>query len=86
MTDNPFRDLEAVKAVIEKGNRFLLTTHVNPDGDGIGSEIALYHYLKSLGKEPHIINCSPLPNNFHYLVSDNEIERFDEDNSTEIFK
>ena len=86
MTDNPFRDLEAVKAVIEKGNRFLLTTHVNPDGDGIGSEIALYHYLKSLGKEPHIINCSPLPNNFHYLVSDNEIERFDEDKSTEIFK
>jgi len=86
LADNPIRDFEAVKAVIEKGDRFLLTTHVNPDGDGIGSEIALYHYLKSLGKEPYIINCSALPINFNYLVSDNEIEYFDEDKSTEIFK
>jgi len=86
LTDNPIRDFEAVKAVIEQGNRFLITTHVNPDGDGIGSEIALCHYLRSIGKEPYIINCSALPDNFHYLVSDHEIERFDEDNSTEIFR
>lgn len=86
MTDNPIREFEAVKAVIENGNRFLLTTHVGPDGDGVGSEVALYHYLKSIGKEPHIINCSPLPDNFNYLVSNNEIEHFNEDRSTNIFK
>ena len=36
--------------IINSNDIFLLSTHVNPDGDGLGSEIAFYYYLKSLGK------------------------------------
>jgi len=32
-------------------DNFILTTHENPDGDGLGSMIALGHYLRSLGKK-----------------------------------
>ena len=35
---------------IRQGNRFLLTSHVNPDGDAIGSELGLARMLRSLGK------------------------------------
>src|SRR3979411_1140384 len=35
---------------IRQGNRFLLTSHVNPDGDAIGSELGLGRLLRSPGK------------------------------------
>ena len=57
------RILEAIRTK----RRFVLTTHVNPDGDGIGSQLALYHHLKGLGKEAHILNPSPLPDHYRFL-------------------
>jgi phosphoesterase RecJ-like protein len=35
---------------IGQAERILLTTHHNPDGDGLGSEAAIYHCLKRIGK------------------------------------
>jgi phosphoesterase RecJ-like protein len=48
---------------INKVDVILLSTHVNPDGDGLGSELAFYYYLNNLGKECRIINPSALPYN-----------------------
>ncbi len=48
-------------------NRILLTTHENPDGDGLGSAAAMYHFLQVYNKECRIINYSPLPVEFTYL-------------------
>ncbi len=42
--------------VITQHDSFILTTHENSDGDGIGAELALYLFLKSLNKEVRIIN------------------------------
>ena len=36
-------------------DNFILTTHENPDGDGLGSMIALGHYLRSLGKKVRLV-------------------------------
>ena len=38
-------DFDLLKRIIQDNNSFLLTTHVNPDGDAIGSEIAFYFIL-----------------------------------------
>ena len=46
--------------LIQKSKSILLSTHMNGDGDGLGSEIAFYYYLKSLNKECRIINPTPL--------------------------
>lgn len=53
--------IEAVLPIIQKAQRFVLTTHVNPDGDAIGSEVALAEWLATRGKDVSIINHSPTP-------------------------
>ncbi|MDO9465621.1 MAG: bifunctional oligoribonuclease/PAP phosphatase NrnA [bacterium] len=47
--------------------RFLITTHVYPDGDAIGSQIALYLLLKRMGKDVELINSFPLPARYKFL-------------------
>lgn len=56
--------------------RILITTHVNPDGDALGSEIALAHYLNECGKQIHVINSDPLASFFEFLTRDVRIEQF----------
>ena len=47
-----------VRNIIGKYNNFLLTTHIIPDGDAIGSVLALAEYLNKKGKKTNIINYS----------------------------
>ena len=70
--------LETLQKLIDTHQRFVLTTHVNPDGDGLGSEMALYHYLKSLGKEVRIWNHNPIPENYAFLDPGGVMEIFGE--------
>ena len=53
--------------VINHHQRFILSTHLLPDGDGLGSETALYHFLRSLGKDVLIVNNDPLPLKYDFL-------------------
>jgi phosphoesterase RecJ-like protein len=46
---------------IRQGNRFLLTSHVNPDGDAIGSELGLARLLRQLGKGAVVWNRDDTP-------------------------
>lgn len=59
-----------VEEAVKTHNKFILTTHINPDGDGIGSELALYYHLKKMGKDVHIINTSPTPLIYEFLDPD----------------
>jgi phosphoesterase RecJ-like protein len=54
-------------AAFRTSQRVVLTTHVNPDGDGLGSEIALACWLKERGIETAIINHSPTPAVYRWL-------------------
>lgn len=65
-----------VKDIINNSSRIILTTHVVPDGDAIGSVIAFYEYLKLKGKSPVIINHSPTPFNLKFLDKENSIKVF----------
>src|SRR2546421_541018 len=57
-----------VAAVLTPGRRVALTTHVNADGDGVGSEVALWHLLTARGLRAAIANPTPIPERFHFLV------------------
>ena len=70
-------ELEQLGQILKDGRRFILTTHVNPDGDGLGCEVALYHALKSMGKEVHILNHSPVPSLYQFLNRDGIILQYD---------
>ena len=71
-------DFEKLKNIVLSNSSFLLTTHVNPDADAIGSEIAFYNLLKKLGKKVYIINHSSLPYNMEFFNIDNVIQKYDE--------
>lgn len=73
----PAAALTHLKSLIARGHRFAITTHVNADGDGLGSEVALAVYLQQLGKEAYIFNHSQIPSNYEFLDPFGDIQLFD---------
>jgi len=71
-------DFNLLRTLLEEHTSFLLTTHVNPDADAIGSEIAMYNLLKRLGKEIRIVNTSHTPYYLEFMDSEKVIEYFDD--------
>ena len=67
---------ESLRRIIDSKKRFLISSHVNPDGDSIGSELTLYNLLKDLGKEVLVVNSSVTPDNCLFLKGANEILEF----------
>lgn len=51
MTTAASPERTALHAFLDRHGSFLLTTHVNPDGDAIGSEIAMAGWLRGRGKQ-----------------------------------
>jgi len=58
---------------LKKAQRILITGHVSPDGDSVGSCLALSLALKSMGKETVVYFEDPLPYNFAFLPGAGEI-------------
>lgn len=58
---------------IRSANRIVLTTHVNADGDGVGSEIAVASWLRASGREVWIVNPTRYPRTFEFMLDDTEL-------------
>ena len=58
-------------------DRLLLSTHIRPDGDAIGSELGLAFFLRKLGKQVDIINSDSPPYNLGWLPGIDDVETFD---------
>lgn len=67
-------DFNKLAEILRENQTFLITTHVNPDADAIGSEVAMYQILKMLGKESIVINHSETPYNLNFLDVSNFVE------------
>ena len=50
-----------VADAIRSRQRFVITAHMRPDGDAIGSELAMAYALRQLGKDVRVVNCDPAP-------------------------
>ena len=57
--------VSAIRDAILSRRRFLITSHARPDGDSIGSQLAMAYALEALGKEVRLVNADPAPE--HYL-------------------
>jgi bifunctional oligoribonuclease and PAP phosphatase NrnA len=82
----PLADWTALEELIAARRRFVLTTHVNPDGDGLGSETALALYLRGIGKDVVVLNDGPTPHNFQFLKRSFSHEAFSEERAREVFE
>jgi len=62
-----------IETLVKKGRRFLITAHVNLDGDAIGSMLALAHTLKKLGKTARIVCDGAVPDCYKFLPESGRI-------------
>ena len=61
-------NLERIISRLTPGLKVVLTTHVNADGDGAGSEAALAGWLRRSGLQPVIVNPTPFPESYAFLL------------------
>jgi phosphoesterase RecJ-like protein len=59
MTINP--PIQDIADAIRSRQRFVLSSHSRPDGDSIGSQLAMVYALRALGKEAIAVNADPAP-------------------------
>lgn len=66
--------IDALFAMLQPGMTVALSTHINADGDGCGSEVAMAHLLAQLGMHVRIVNPTPWPTMFGFLLDDSITE------------
>lgn len=69
--------IDRIKSLIHDSQTFVLTTHISPDGDALGSQIALGLFLRRMGKSVRMMNSDAPPYNLGWLPSVDEVELFD---------
>lgn len=65
--------LRKIRELIDRHHTFLITAHERPDGDALGSELAVYALLKGLGKEAVVYNQDQTPENYRFLPGSDRI-------------
>ncbi len=71
------QQLEEIKGFIENGSKIAITTHTNPDGDAIGSALAVYHYLKSKGANVEAVVPNSFPGFLKWLSKSKDLVVFE---------
>ncbi len=66
-----------ILSLVEKHDRLFLTSHVRPDGDALGSEVAFASFLRKLGKQATVLNSDPPPANLEWLPGMTDVRVFD---------
>ena len=65
--------------IVGSHQRFLLTTHVRPDGDALGSELAMAAILEALGKDVRVCNAFAVPPHLRFLDPRQKLQQLDVD-------
>lgn len=70
--------LGQVIELIEKHDRFAITSHIRPDGDSMGSSLALCWILKGLKKDAEVIMCDHVPHAYIRLPGSQDVRVIDD--------
>jgi phosphoesterase RecJ-like protein len=63
----------AIASILTTAERLLVVSHIDPDGDALGTQLAFGEYLKSLGKQTYLVRDSEIPSKYMFLPGVNEI-------------
>lgn len=74
----PFPDLHQLKDEWKGGMTYVVMPHIHPDGDSIGSSVAMYHYLKSISESTWLVLNDAIPSNLKFITKGVEITSYDE--------
>lgn len=67
---------QKIIATIQHYSTFVITSHLSPDCDALGSELALAEHLNNLGKTVTILNSDPVPAAFRFLDPQRVIKKY----------
>lgn len=67
--------LEQTAKLLQRSNTIILTAHIQPDGDCLGSMLALNHYLVSIGKNVRMVLDDDVPALFNFLPGHQAIQK-----------
>ena len=70
-------DLSAAIEFLEEGDDFLITSHVNSDGDSVAGSLAMRHLLEALGKHGRVVLADIPEDHYDFLAGFAEIHRAD---------
>lgn len=59
---------------LKSHDNYVVLTHVNPDGDTLGSAYGLKKGLKKLGKKAQVVCCDEIPHKYDYFIDDSEYD------------
>src|SRR5690554_5039754 len=69
--------VEQTMDAIRNARDVVITTHISPDGDALGASLALYHFLKSQGKNARVIVPYSFPYFLRWMEGAGEIEIYE---------
>lgn len=67
------------KALLKKSNNLVIVTHWSPDGDAMGSSLALYLYLKAIKKKATVVVPNEYPDFLKWLPSDKSVLNYEKE-------
>lgn len=76
-----FEEINSVKALLSKPQKIVIVPHKNPDGDAIGSTLALWHFLKNNGQDATVIVPNDYPRFLKWMPGNEHIVNFERKNS-----
>ncbi len=68
--------LDEAAEILFQEDDFLIISHMNPDGDSVGSALALWITLNSLGKKAYVTTIDPVPVKYRFLPSWEEVKEW----------
>ncbi len=76
-----------VKKAIDGADKIVIVAHVGPDGDAMGSTLALWHYLMTIEKDPVVIVPTPFPTFFNWMPGAEQVLIYEnsKDKADELF-
>ena len=70
------KDIQEITELLSSHKRIAITTHQFPDGDAMGSSLALYHYLKLRGHSASVVVPTYYPDFLHWMPGDEEVTNY----------
>ena len=66
-------DIKEIKELLSSHKKVVITSHLNPDGDAMGSSLALYHFLIQLKHSVTVVVPSSYPDFLHWLPGNSKV-------------
>lgn len=67
------QDIQKVREALDKVKKIAIVFHFNPDGDAVGSALALYHYFKDDGYDVSVVSPNAFPDFLHWMQGSEDI-------------